>query len=146
MSFASPCRLAAVLSLTVLGCTSLALAVPFTTVDRGVHSGIRETLHAAVRTPAEWEAVWRRHAGGMATPHVDFAAEMVVAVFAGERRTSGYEIEITRVVASAGGLQVTYRERTPPAGALLLPVLTAPFHVIRLPRADGPVRVVKEPE
>src|SRR5262245_55799000 len=108
-------------------------SLPFVTVERGVRSGVREPLPAGARTPDEWSALWARHAGRPASPPVDFDTEMVVAVFLGTRPTSGYAVEITQVRASGQGIDVTYRERTPPPGSLLRPVLTIPFHIIRIP-------------
>lgn len=122
------------------------LAVSFSTVARGGVSRVKQPLDAVVRTREEWAALWARHVGpAAAAPTVDFSAEMVVAVFAGERPTTGFDLEITRVLSTDRGLQVAYRERTPPPGALVRPVLTAPFHVIRLPRSELPVHVLREP-
>ncbi len=140
-------RLAAGLLGALAGWTTLAptlaadAAVPFATVARGAQSGIREPLHAVVRTLDDWTTLWRRHLGG-APPPIDFAAEMVVAVFAGTRPTGGYTVEIIDVVLAERALRVGYRERTPPPGALVTQALTAPFHIIRLPRSDLPVAVV----
>jgi hypothetical protein len=120
--------------------------VPFVTVDHGVRSGVREPLQALVRTPEEWRALWTRHAGRPAPPPpVDFASEMVVAIFLGTRPTSGHAVEITQVRSTGHGIEVTYRERTPPPGTLLRPVLTIPFHIIRMPRSDEPVSVRPTP-
>lgn len=120
--------------------------VPFVTVARGAQSGVQERLEAVVRSPVEWATLWTRHAGrAAAPPPVDFATDMIIAVFGGTRPTSGYEVEITEVVTTEQGLQVTYRRQTPPAGAVVRPALTSPFHIIRLPRAEGPVRVGEAP-
>ena len=53
-----------------------------------------EARQATVRSAAEWETLWRQHAGERARPPVDFAKEMVVAVFLGSRPTAGFSIEI----------------------------------------------------
>ena len=120
--------------------------VPFVTVDRGVRSRVREPLQAVIRTPAEWDTLWTRHAGRPASPPpVDFAGEMVIAIFVGTRPTDGYQVDITELRATDQGIEVTYRERTPPPGALVHPVLTAPFHIIRVPRSEEPVRVRPNP-
>lgn len=126
--------------------TPSARAVAFVTVDRGLQSGVRQRLQAIVRTPEQWAALWRRHSGpSAAPPSVDFAAEMVIGVFAGERPATGYEVEITRVLGTDHGLRVSYRQRTPSPGALVRPVLTSPFHLVRLPRTDLTVDIVPEP-
>ncbi|MBI2467065.1 MAG: protease complex subunit PrcB family protein [Candidatus Rokubacteria bacterium] len=139
------------LGASLLACTALTGAAPagsvaFVTVARGARSGVRDAAQSVVRSADGWAALWARHAGASAAPPpVDFATEMIIAVFAGTRPTTGYDVEITRVVATDGGLRVSYRERRPPAGTIVSPVLTAPFHIIRLPRADGPVELSREP-
>lgn len=140
------------LGANLLVCTVLTSAAPagstvaFVTVARGPWSGVREPLDAVVRTPDAWVALWTRHAGASAAPPaVDFTTEMIIAIFAGTRATTGFDVEITRVTATDGGLRVSYRERRPAAGTLVNPVLTAPFHIIRLPRTDGPVELSREP-
>ncbi len=120
--------------------------VSIVTVARGAVSRVKEPLQAVVRTKQEWTALWARHMGPAAAPppSVDFSLEMVIAVFAGERPTAGYDVEITRVLSTDSGIQVTYRERTPAAGALVRQVVTAPFHIIRLPRSEGSVQTKRE--
>jgi hypothetical protein len=110
------------------------------TLARGDHSGIDEPRQLVVRTLEAWRALWREHAGGAEAPAVDFATSMVVAVFLGTRPTSGYQVEIVRVLQEPSGLVVEYRERRPPPGAVTLQVLTTPFHIARIDRQDGPVR------
>jgi hypothetical protein len=135
---------------SLVGWTALAHSlgggpVSFATVARGSVSRMKQPLEMVVRTREEWAGLWARHVGpSTAPPIVDFSAEMVVAIFAGERPTTGYGVEVTRVVSTDRGLQVTYRERTLPAGALVRPVITAPFHIIRLPRFEGPVHILRE--
>jgi hypothetical protein len=136
---------------SLVGWTALAHSlgggpVSFVTVARGSVSRVKQPLETVVRTPDDWAGLWARHVGPSAPPpSVNFAAEMVVAVFAGERPTTGYGLEITQVLSTDRSLQVTYRERTLPAGALVRPVVTAPFHIIRLPRFGGPVHILREP-
>ena len=66
-----------------------------TTIARATAAGIVEPRRPVVREIAEWRALWAAHAGPrMPAPAVDFAARMVAAVFAGERPTPGFEVEI----------------------------------------------------
>ena len=136
---------------SLVGWTALAHSlgggpVSFVTVARGSVSRVKQPLETVARTREEWAGLWARHVGpSAAPPPVDFSAEMVVAVFAGERPTTGYGLEVTQVLSTDRGLQVMYRERTLPAGALVRPVVTAPFHIVRLPRFQGPVHILREP-
>jgi len=69
---------------------------------------------------------------------------MVVALFMGERRTGGHEIEVTRVERAGSGLAVHYRSKSPNPGDMTSQALTQPFHLITLARDDGPVVFVAE--
>ncbi len=119
--------------------------VAFSTIRRGALSGVREPIWTVARTQEEWTTLWHRHAGAAAVPpFVDFSSQIVVAVFAGQRPSAGYEIEVMEVRLMDRALRVMYRERTPPATGLVRPVLTAPFHIIQLPRSDLPVEAVQQ--
>lgn len=118
--------------------------VPFVTVAQGPSSGIRTHLFAAITTEAEWEALWRRHRSATSAaeaPAIDFRQIMLVAVFAGEKRTGGYGLEITHIEADASRqrLQVFVRETFPPAQGIVTQALTQPYHIVQLTKVDWPV-------
>lgn len=118
-------------------------AVPFSTVAEGSFSGIAEPTQVVIRNPDEWVALWRRHirnqVGAPSAPPVDFSRKMVVGIFMGQRGTGGYAIEITKVERDEARLRVFCRSQSPDPGAILTQALTQPFHVIELPRDDGPL-------
>ena len=114
-----------------------------TTIDKGDGSGIVEPRRIVVRDAVEWQALWAAHAGPAASaPDVDFAADMVAAVFAGERPTPGYEIEIEDTRREGGALAIVVHEVHPPRGLLTAQVIVSPFHIVRLPRHEGEVRFI----
>jgi uncharacterized membrane protein len=111
------------------------------TMARGESSGIVESRRAIVRDAAQWHALWAAHAGpGMPAPAVDFASRMVAAVFAGERPTPGFEIEITGTARDGRALILVVTERSPASGMVAAQILVTPFHIVALPRYDGEVR------
>jgi hypothetical protein len=59
----------------------------------------------------------------------EFKRVAVVAAFLGERRTGGYQIEITR--APDGDVRV--KEATPPKDAMLTQALTRPYKIVSVP-------------
>ena len=137
-----------VVLLLAYACAATGALVPFSTVAKGLSSGIGEPLQAVVRDPTEWSALWARHArvSGVpaSPPPVSFAREMIVALFMGERATGGYTIEVVRVERGREGLVVRYRSRSPAPDAVVSQALTQPFHVIRLSRDAKPVTFVQE--
>jgi hypothetical protein len=116
------------------------LLTPDNTVARGQHSAVPDSREVVVRSAAEWHALWQEHAPTLSLPFIDFDASTIVAVFAGERPTGGFDVEITGTDGGASDLTVTYRLQEPAPGDRGLQVFTAPYHIVRIPRHDGPVR------
>jgi hypothetical protein len=122
--------------------------VPFSTLAKGLASGVDEPVHAVVRSQTEWAALWSRHMRTQTAPPppptVDFSRDMVVALFMGARPTGGYAIAITKAERTAAGLSIHYRTARPDPSTMQAQALTQPFHLIALPRVDGPVTFVDE--
>ena len=123
--------------------SAASMAIPVTTIQKGNFSGVREPLQAIIRTPAEWESLWKRHASIQSPtsplPAVDFGAEIVVGIFLGEKSAGGYEVEITRAELKDSVLYVYYVEKSPKPGGAAIQALTQPFHLVKLPRTDARV-------
>jgi len=118
--------------------------VPFTVVDTGRTSGIREPTQVIVRDAGAWAVLWRAHAGatGKPAPAVDFAREMIIAVFAGE--STARTLAISRIVHESDGLALWYvlRDTGPlPDGQGL--TKASPFQIVRLARLTVPVRFLR---
>ena len=110
------------------------------TVARGPASAVENPREVVVRTLPEWEALWKSHAGPQPAPAVDFSTSLVAAVFLGTRPTAGFGVEISGTRRENDALVVEYVERAPAPDAIVAQILTSPFHVVKLPRFDGPVR------
>ena len=116
------------------------------TIGKGPMSGIETARQVAIRTADEWTLVWRQHTARVflgEQPTVDFSREMVLGVFLGMRTTGGYSVEIVRTVKVNDLLRVEYVENAPRRGDVTAQVLTAPFHLVALPKHDGPIQFVK---
>jgi hypothetical protein len=115
--------------------------VPFVSIGEGTASGIADPREVVVRSEQEWKTLWRQHAPSVPLPPpVDFTKEIVVGVFAGQRPTAGYRVEIFRVERESRGLSVVYRVEGPAKDAMLAQMLTQPFKLVRLPGLGLPVR------
>ena len=113
------------------------------TLEKGTQSNIDDRLTASVTTDAEWTALWKKHNFDKPAPKVDFAKEIVVAVFMGSRPTAGFAVEIVSAAERDGKLIVTYRETVPGPGAISAQVLTAPYHIAAVPKSALPVTFEK---
>lgn len=110
--------------------------ITFQTVSKGSRSGVREPRQIVLRGQAEWNSLWAQHISADAKPvpppAIDFAKELVVAVFLGEKPTGGYDTAITRAQRGDDAVVIYYRERTPAPGAMVIQTLTQPFHMVRI--------------
>jgi uncharacterized membrane protein len=114
-----------------------------TTIAQGDSSGIVRPGRTIVRNSVEWQALWAAHAGpAVPAPEVDFASEMVAAVFAGERPNPGHEIAIVEARDEDAAVVVVVNEVVPARGSVAAQIIVAPFHIARMARHDGPVRFI----
>jgi uncharacterized membrane protein len=115
--------------------------IDLVTIARGTTSPIVEPWRIVVRNLDEWSALWRLHAGSASeVPAVDFSTRMVAGAFSGEKPSAGYSIEITGAFEEPGAVRLFVEERQPGPGMVAAQVLSAPFHVVSLPRFDGEIR------
>jgi hypothetical protein len=116
---------------------------PLRTVGKGPMSVIDTPRQVTVRSAAEWAALWKENGAGAPLPAVDFSREMVVGVFLGSRPTSGYGVEIVRTIGNSGALVVEYVETRPSRDVIAAQILTAPYHLVAIPKHEGAVTFKK---
>ncbi|MEJ5999694.1 protease complex subunit PrcB family protein [Paucibacter soli] len=118
-------------------------------LDQRAISGIKKARNAVVLDQAAWAELWGQHVAGNTPapvlPAVDFGKEMVLAVFLGERSNGCASVAISGVASNGAALQVVYQEGKPAAGSNCAQVLSAPAHLVRLPRSALPVEFVPKP-
>jgi len=114
---------------------------PLLTIARGTFRTKTTSGRVVCRDSAAWQRLWEEHMAEderPSPPTVDFSTQAVIAVFVGQRPTSGWTVEITAAEVPNGGrstggrLTVSYRVRGPVGPAQ--DVLTSPFHIVSLPR------------
>jgi hypothetical protein len=117
---------------------AMVLEAPHTrTIAKGDQSNIDDARQVLVRTEAEWTKLWQQHNPDQPKPAVDFSKEMVVAVFMGSRPNAGFSTAITSAIATPSGtLLVHYKETMPAAGAVSAQILTFPYHIVAINKAD----------
>lgn len=109
------------------------------TIARDNMSNVEDAKQAVARTPAEWAALWRLHAGDQAPPKIDFTTRTVVAVFLGSRPSAGYAVEVSGTKPAGTTLIVEWSEQTPTPGNVVAQVITSPSHLVSIPRFDGEI-------
>jgi hypothetical protein len=106
------------------------------TIEKGDQSNIESAKQILVRTEAELRKLWQEHAPDRPMPKVDFSREMVVGVFMGSRPNAGFSTAIVSATAANGALMVRYSENKPVAGTVTAQILTFPYHLVAIPKAD----------
>ena len=113
-------------------------------IVRDMMSQVDEPKQVVARTPAEWAALWRQHAGeSTVAPKVDLGTRTIVAVFLGSRPTAGYAVDITGTREAGGVLTVEWSERRPDRSAITAQVLTSPMVIASIPKFAGEIRFEK---
>ena len=132
------------------------------TLAAGDQSGITSMRFEVVRDAAAWAALWQEHAGGGTPPSVDFASRMVVGIWLGMKPTTGHTVRIQRIVApymvvtggwcipcpdcgvpcfggdTTPGFLAEVLEIAPGPGCVSGQAVTFPFHIVSVPRVEGP--------
>jgi hypothetical protein len=88
------------------------------TIDKGDQSNMDDGRQVAVKTEADWKALWQQHSPDRPRPAVDFTKEIVLGVFLGSRPTAGYGLEIVGTTETGGTLVVRYKHSKPPRGMM----------------------------
>ena len=130
------------LGLTVVACAAVDVgrAFPIRNVAKGAFSGIADAKQEVIKDQAGWEKLWSQHSvnkrGENKIPEIDFTKEMVIFVAMGRQRTGGYSIEVVNVEVVDQKLKISFKRKSPPPGAMATMALTAPFHIVAVPKSD----------
>jgi hypothetical protein len=122
---------------------SSAQSAPMQIIATDMMSNIDQPRQAVARTPAEWAALWRQHAGDQPAPKVDLGSSTVVAVFLGSRMSAGYAVEIVGARREGNALIVQWAERSPDRGDITAQVITSPAQIVAIPKFAGEIRFEK---
>lgn len=115
---------------------------------QGTYSGFKDPLQKVIQTDQEFGDLWKKHVSVIIPqppiPQVDFNTSLLVAIYMGEQKTSGYQILLRKVEAKQDNVVVHYHFTQAPEHGLTLQVITQPFMFIRIEKPKGQVELVKE--
>ncbi|MFQ6082936.1 MAG: protease complex subunit PrcB family protein [Candidatus Aminicenantia bacterium] len=121
--------------------------VSFDQILIGQYASLFKTKeNIVIKDENKWQIVWNEihHSLPLTKkkipplPRINFAREMVIVVFAGQKPGKGYSIKIDRIVREKNEL-VVYIEEKIPVGRLIKPFTTFPFQIIKCKKIDLPV-------
>jgi PrcB C-terminal len=127
---------------------SLRRPVPFRTVaiGDGSSSRLQKPTGLAVKSKARWRTLWRALGAGGKLPPVDFSRHMLLVASQGRQPSGGHQLRIASVGDPGDALVVDVTEVSPGPGCVTTGGITSPYHVVRVPRSDKPVRFVRHPK
>lgn len=138
------------LCLLVLGgCSGKNLTVNFQpVVVGGLHC---PTAHNVVfQDEATWHQFWLKYCNAfddkgsiLPPPAIDFTKHTLVGIFIGQRPSGGYAVTINQIKKTKKELTVSYAERKPDPGAIVIMVIVYPYALVTVDKTDLPVTFVK---
>lgn len=139
-------KAACLMALLASLCASPAQAehtLSFLVMEQGVHSGISTQRFETIRDPASLQALWKFHRAGLPTapavPEVDFSKEMLIAAFAGQKSSGGYQLNITGLERRGKQTEVSLSLTQPGPDCIVAEALTQPYVIAKLSKTKGPV-------
>jgi hypothetical protein len=128
-----------VVSFIVLAGPSLGIVsgteISFEVVDPGGGYNYEQRAAFTIRNATAWESLWLElysgHSSIPEVPAVNFTSAMLIAVFQGERGSSGYLTNITRIIMTNAYYVVYVDETHPGEGCGLLTVMTYPYQIVK---------------
>ncbi|MFN8577732.1 MAG: protease complex subunit PrcB family protein [Candidatus Sericytochromatia bacterium] len=118
----------------------------FTDLETGYDSGIKDFSKRVAKTEKEFAELYREHLSSQRNinatvfPKIDFRNDMVAAVFLGERPSSGYSINVKKVIRTDSQIVIEASEVPPSPNSQLNPVITTPYQFITFPKTDLPIK------
>ena len=135
-------------SMILIAGVNAAEPIKIRTLSQGNFSGIQTPSEIVVTNTAQWAEVWTKHSAQRTPkenpPAVDFEKETVLFVALGSKPTGGHKVEIAEVLKVADKTEALVKIRAPQPGGFSIQALTAPYHVVAIPKVKGPVTFRKE--
>jgi len=103
--------------------------VPFTLLVRGIRSKVTERVNYLIESPEQLSSLWKMIDATSTPPTIDFNTHSVIAVFAGERPTSGYAVTVAKIEDS-GERMVSIALANPDSTCVVGQSFTSPYEVI----------------
>ncbi|MBC7474753.1 MAG: protease complex subunit PrcB family protein [Candidatus Sericytochromatia bacterium] len=110
--------------------------VDFKKILSGERSDLRNYDAKVIDNESDFQQLWENHTGSKTNPlflpKIDFDFKNVVAIFLGDRPTTGFSIDIDRIDESKDTMSIYLKENKPAEGTEVKAELTQPFLMIEL--------------
>jgi hypothetical protein len=112
--------------------------VPFTRIAQGSQSEVTKRVNYLIVSPVQMEKLWKLTDMTNPPPPIDFKTHAVIAVFAGEKSTTGYTISVSRIEDS-GERMVSVALVKPDVACMTGQSLTYPYEIVVVPVTSLPL-------
>ena len=116
-----------------------------TLIAEGTRSAIETPRQTIIKDKAAFAALWAEHSAhenpAPTMPPVNFAADTLVAVFAGNQPTGGHTLALAGLDKTPGGWELRLSLISPGPDCMTTQVMTQPWMMIRVPGHDQPVNI-----
>jgi|GEM_PF-3110186 len=110
--------------------------VPFQKLASGTNSEVHTRTNYLVDSPEKLAALWQLLPGAPAMPTVDFNTKTVIALFAGDRPTTGYDLSVSAINDTASTRMVYVVLNKPAASCMTGQMVTQPYVVFEVSKTD----------
>jgi len=127
--------------------------VPWETIERGQHSGIKKSLTRTIKSDRFFNYFMTTHNSNSfpafespPLPSVNFQNEIVAVVFLGDQNTGGHSVEVKSVVEKPHAIIVKYRRTYSDRNSYFTMAFEQPYHVIKMmmpPTIEGVQKEVR---
>jgi len=122
--------------------------VKFEIISQGYYSGYNERKFLLIKTQEQWREVWDIHAGiklpPSLPPKIDFNRQMIIAVFAGEYPSGGFEIRIANIEKTENKVLVNIIETKLKRDHLTTQTLSQPYQIVQIEATDLPIEFIEK--
>jgi hypothetical protein len=95
-----------------------------------IYSGIKTKESIIIEDQQKWKDLWEKHNPKVPVPEINFKENMVIAVFMGEQKTSGYGIQISQIEDSGSKIYIDLEETVPASEENITGKPTQPYHIV----------------
>jgi hypothetical protein len=115
-----------------------ARAVPALSADwHGATALAMQQKTLTAQDEAGWQAIWQQV--GQTAPSNLPDDKHAIAIFAGQKRTGGYGVQIVEQIDTKDQTTIRYRLTKPGFRTMVTQVITSPYAIVLVPRHDHPV-------
>lgn len=119
--------------------------VSYTLLAQGIQSGIHTSGDLIIDSKAKLDSIWKLHYSYLSMtpepPDINFQEEIVLAVFMGDKPTTGFYVRLDSVYATKDEqiVAITANEK-PDSGKVILPMVNQPFFFVATEKTGKDLR------